>query len=155
MTASTGRSCKRTKDMSRMLLWVNNFLSKFEGKKRDVPNIADYSIWYLQLPLKKKGEEEKEENIQPIQNELHVHSTIIQTWLQSKNAGASLIVMASSATLATSRETLPLEVFCSKKKKVLVLAAGFSCFVMIISTFALGPGRHGNNSSVRKKSQRS
>jgi len=30
-----------------------------EGKKkRDVPNIADYSIWYLQLPLKKKEEKE-------------------------------------------------------------------------------------------------
>jgi hypothetical protein len=25
-----------------------------EGRERDVPNIADYSIWYLQLPLKKK-----------------------------------------------------------------------------------------------------
>lgn len=139
-----------------MLLWVNNFLSKFEGGKRDVPNIADYSIWYLQLPLKKKREEEKEENIQPIQNELHVHSTIIQTWLQSKNAGASLIVMTSSAALATSRGNPPIGgVLFKKKKKVLVLAAGFSCFVMIISTFALGPGRHGNNSSVRKKSQRS
>lgn len=100
-----------------MLLWVNNFLSKFEGGKRDVPNIADYSIWYLQLPLKKKREEEKEENIQPIQNELHVHSTIIQTWLQSKNAGASLIVMTSSAALATSRGNPPIGGVLFKKKK--------------------------------------
>jgi hypothetical protein len=72
-----------------------------------VPNIADYSIWYLQLPLKKK-----EEKNQPIQIELHVHSTIIQTWLNSPTAGASL--MASSATLATSWGNPPLEVLFKK-----------------------------------------
>jgi len=40
-----------------VLLWVNNSCKSLKVK-RDLPNIADYSIWYLQLPLKKKGEEE-------------------------------------------------------------------------------------------------
>ena len=117
-----------------------------EGKKkRDVPNIADYSIWYLQLPLKKK-----EEKNQPIQIELHVHSTIIQTWLTSPTAGASL--MASSATLATSWETIHWR-FCSKKK---VCSSPGSWFLLLLNEHKrmIGQGRHGNNSSSEVKNHR-
>jgi len=88
----------------------------------------------------------KEEKNQPIQIELHVHSTIIQTWLNSPTAGASL--MASSATLATSWETLHWR-FCSKKF-VLVLAAGFQLLLNEHKRM-IGQGRHGNNSSSEVK----
>jgi len=88
----------------------------------------------------------KEEKNQPIQIELHVHSTIIQTWLTSPTAGASL--MASSATLATSWETLHWR-FCSKKF-VLVLAAGFQLLLNEHKRM-IGQGRHGNNSSSEVK----
>jgi hypothetical protein len=88
----------------------------------------------------------KEEKNQPIQIELHVHSTIIQTWLNSPTAGASL--MASSATLATSWGNLPLEVLF--KKFVLVLAAGFQLLLNEHKRM-IGQGRHGNNSSSEVK----
>lgn len=68
-----GRSCKRTRDFTKVCcIFVNGSAIKVtDGKKKKkkkkekevavpVPNIADYSIWYLQqLPLKKNKKKER------------------------------------------------------------------------------------------------
>jgi hypothetical protein len=63
-----------------------------------------------------------EENNQPIQIELHVHSTNYPDMARLSER------RSFTQTLQLQGGNPSLEVFCSKKKFVLVLAAGFSSF---------------------------
>lgn len=78
-------------------------------------NIDDYSIWYLQLPLKKK----KESN-QPVQVELHAQSPNNQTWLNSSGCKRCyLLDLHPEQLLRLQRETTHWRCLYVQKSSVL------------------------------------